>query len=147
VFGSAFGETILGLAGNDALNAGVGIDLIRAGLGADTQTGGPGADTFDFDSREEIGKKKTSHDIITDFEQGIDKIDLSTIDANGSKKGDKAFKFLKKEGADFTKAGQLGFDQKKGATFVQGDIDGNGKADFKLELAGIIDLGKADFVL
>jgi Ca2+-binding RTX toxin-like protein len=147
IFGSAFGETILGLAGNDVLNAGPGADLIRGGLGADTLAGGPGADRFDFDSRQEIGKKKNSHDIITDFEKGIDKIDLSTIDANGSKKGDKAFKFLKKEGAAFTKAGQLGFDQKKGATFVQGDIDGNGKADFRLELTGLYDLTKSDFIL
>ena len=75
-------------------------------------------------------------------------IDLSSIDANGSKKGDKAFKFLKKEGADFTgKAGQLGFDQKKGVTFVQGDTNGDGKADFKLQLTGTIDFVKADFVL
>lgn len=148
VRGSAFAETILGLGGNDVINAGAGIDLIRAGLGADTQTGGPGADTFDFDASAEIGKKKSSHDLITDHEAGVDKISLSTIDANGSKKGDKAFKFLKKEGAKFTgKAGQLAFDQKKGSTFVQGDIDGNGKADFKLELAGLIDLTKADFVL
>ena len=63
------------------------------------------------------------------------------------KKGDKAFKFLKKEGAALTKAGQLGFDQKKGMTFVQGDINGDGKADFKLQVTGAIDFVKADFVL
>ena len=94
----------------------------------------------------EIGKKKGLLDLIIDWGDG-DTIDLSSIDANGAKKGDKAFKFLKKEGADFTKAGQLGFDQKKGNTFVQGDTNGDGKADFKLQVAGTIDFVKADFVL
>ena len=92
-------------------------------------------------------RRKGLLDIITDFGAG-DLIDLSTIDANKKKSGDQAFKLLKKEGADLTgKAGQLAYDQKKGTTTVQGDVDGNGKADFKLELTGKIDLDKADFVL
>jgi len=104
-------------------------------------------DTFDFDFVADIGKKKGLLDIITDFGAG-DLIDLSTIDASTKKSGDQAFKLLKKEGADLTgKAGQLAYDQKKGTTTVQGDVDGNGKADFKLELTGKIDLDKADFVL
>jgi hypothetical protein len=41
----------------------------------------------------------------------------------------------------------VGYDQKKGVTFVQGDTNGDGKADFKLELKGVIDLSKGDFVL
>jgi hypothetical protein len=44
----------------------------------------------------EIGKKKGLLDVISDWGDG-DRIDLSSIDANGSKKGDKAWKFLKKE--------------------------------------------------
>jgi hypothetical protein len=94
----------------------------------------------------EIGKKKGLLDMLIDWGDG-DTIDLSSIDANGSKKGDKAWKFLKKEGAAFTKAGQVGFDQKKLVTYVQGDLNGDGKADFKLQVAGKIDFEKADFVL
>ena len=110
-------------------------------------TGHLGGDTFDFDLATDIGKKKGLVDIIADFGTG-DLIDLSTIDANKKKSGDQAFKLLKKEGADLTgKAGQLAYDQKKGTTTVQGDVDGNGKADFKLELTGKIDLDKADFLL
>ena len=92
-------------------------------------------------------KRTSKADSISDFTPGVDRIDLSSIDANGSKKGDKAWKFLKKEGADFTKAGQVGYDQKKGVTFVQGDTNGDGKADFALELKGLVDLSKGDFVL
>lgn len=32
-------------------------------------------------------------------------------------------------------------------TFVEGDNDGNGKADFQIELTGHLDLVKGDFVL
>ncbi len=132
--------------GDDTIIGSDFADVIRGGAGKDTMTGGLGGDRFDFDAVAEIGKKKGLLDLITDWGDG-DRIDLSTIDANGSKKGDKAFKFLKKEGADFTKAGQLGFDQKKGVTYVEGDTNGDGKADFKLQVTGTIDFEKADFVL
>jgi len=137
---------LVGSSGADTITGTATDETIRGGLGGDRLTAGTGKDTFDFDGVKEIGKKKGKLDLITDWSDG-DKIDLSTIDANGKKKGDKAFKFLKKEGADFTKAGQVGFDQKKGKTVVQGDTNGDGKADFKLQLAGDIDLAKGDFVL
>jgi Ca2+-binding RTX toxin-like protein len=137
---------IAGGAGDDTITGSKFADVIRGGLGKDTMAGGLGGDRFDFDAVTEIGKKKGTLDLISDWGDG-DRIDLSSIDANGAKKGDKAFKFLKKEGADFTKAGQVGFDQKKGNTFVEGDTNGDGKVDFRLQLAGEIDFSKADFVL
>jgi Ca2+-binding RTX toxin-like protein len=137
-----------GGAGNDAITGSQFADLVRGGLGTDTMTGGLEGDRFEFTSAIEIGKKPGLRDIITDFARGEDLIDLSAIDANGLKKGNTAFKFLKKEGAKFTdKAGQLAWDQKKAVTIVQGDIDGNGKVDFRLELTGVVDLAKGDFVL
>ena len=139
-------DIIAGGDGRDTMNGAENDDVLRGGLGADKMRGAAGRDRFDFDAVAEIGKKKGLLDLIIDWGDG-DTIDLSSIDANGAKKGDKAFKFLKKEGADFTKAGQLGFDQKKGVTFVEGDTNGNGKADFKLEVTGKIDFEKADFVL
>ena len=144
--GSKFVDHLLGGDGNDTMSAGAGIDELEGGLGRDTMTGGADGDRFDFDNVKEIGKKKGLLDLIVDWGDG-DTIDLSSIDANGAKKGDKDFKFLKKEGAAFKKAGQVGFDQKKGNTFVQGDINGDGKADFKLQVAGTIDFVKADFEL
>lgn len=147
IFGTGTADDITGGDGNDVLDGSGGADYLYAALGADLMTGGLGTDRFDFDAVVEIGKKPGLRDIIADFADG-DIIDLSTIDANGLKKGDKAFKFLKKEGANFTdKAGQLAWDQKKGVTLVQGDIDGNGKADFRLELTGLVALDKGDFLL
>jgi len=147
IFGSTGADEITGSGIGETISADAGADTIRGGLGKDTMFGGAAGDRFDFDAAAEIGKKKGQLDLIVDWGDG-DRIDLSTIDANGSKKGDKAFKLLKKEGAKFTdKAGQLAFDQKKGNTFVQGDTNGDGKADFRLQLAGEIDLAKGDFVL
>ena len=113
ITGSKFADRLLGGDGNDTMSAGAGTTSSKA-ASARHDGRGLGGDRFDFDAVAEIGKKKGLLDLITDWGDG-DKIDLSSIDANGAKKGDKAFKFLKKEGADFTdKAGQLGFDQKKG---------------------------------
>ena len=101
-------------------------------------------------------------DIITDFEPGIDKIDLSGIDAvradssDGiaaffnipvSSDGDQAFEFV---GTKFFSgmAGELRYHfNSKGNTVVAGDRDGDGKADFKLELTGIHVLDVDDFIL
>jgi serralysin len=144
VFGSAGADTIIGSEAGDG--------IIGAG-GKDTMTGGPGADTYYFDSIAEIGKKKGKADSITDFTPGVDRIDLSSIDANGKKKGDKAFKFKDKEGTKLKKAGDLVYEQvdKKGTakdmTVVYGDTNGDRKADFAIELKGIVDLSKGDFIL
>lgn len=63
LFGNSGNNIFWGLTGNDRLNG-------RAG--ADALYGGAGADTFIFDHG-------TGRDIIGDFENGIDKIDLSVF--------------------------------------------------------------------
>ncbi|MBF2058161.1 MAG: M10 family metallopeptidase C-terminal domain-containing protein [Cyanobacterium sp. T60_A2020_053] len=60
-------------SGNDTLNGTTGDDILIGGQGADRLTGGKGADIFRYDSLVDIG------DTITDFEVGIDKIDLSRV--------------------------------------------------------------------
>jgi Ca2+-binding RTX toxin-like protein len=74
-------DVLAGGAGNDILSGGNGYDRIAGGLGADMLTGGADADTFYFFSLDESlvagGKPQ---DVITDFQQGWDKIDMSHID-------------------------------------------------------------------
>ena len=53
----------------------------------------------------ETGRTAATRDIIKDFVHNVDKIDLSTIDANGDGAGDAAFTFLAANGAAFTGAG------------------------------------------
>ncbi|MGH1558857.1 M10 family metallopeptidase C-terminal domain-containing protein [Caulobacter segnis] len=60
------------------------------GLGSDTMTGGAGGDVFDFNDAAE-----GNWDVITDFVSGVDRIDLSTIDASpANSQGNHAFVFL-----------------------------------------------------
>lgn len=63
-------DVLEGGKGNDTLNGGDGKDKLKGGPGDDVLTGGAGQDKFIF--------KKTSegNDTITDFEQGVDDVDL-----------------------------------------------------------------------
>jgi D-alanyl-D-alanine carboxypeptidase len=145
-------DELHGGKGQDILNGGNGRDLLDGGAGADTLTGGRGRDIFDFDSLSDLAGGDGSHDIITDFTHGEDVIDLSGIDANTSRRGDQSFHFIGE--ADFSgKAGQLhikimpavtGIDAR---TIIEGDVNGDGKADFSLELAGQKHLSVCDFFL
>ena len=73
LFGNAEANTLNGAAGNDFLDGGVGDDILVGGLGRDTLTGGVGADKF------RIAENENSTDIITDFTDGEDQLDLSEI--------------------------------------------------------------------
>ncbi len=87
--------------------------------------------------------------MIADFQHGVDDIDLRTIDAiKGG--GDQKFKFIKTQ--DFNhKAGELRFEKvnKPGTasdkTIIEGDINGDGRADFQIELSGLKLLTVGDF--
>lgn len=77
--GSVFKDDIYGGDGNDTLSGGSGIDYLYGGddadvliddHGYDVMTGGAGADVFVFSNPLDGGR-------ITDFEAGIDRIDLS----------------------------------------------------------------------
>ena len=92
--------------------------------------------------------------MITDFLPGTDRMDLSTIDANGAAAGNTAFSFLATKGAAFTGvAGQLRWLQENPAgtandkTIVEGDVDGNSAADFQIELKDLKTLTAGDFIL
>lgn len=64
-------DTLIGGAGRDQLIGGSGDDVLIGGSGADRLTGGSGADVFVFDDAGVWAEK------VTDFEDGIDRIDLS----------------------------------------------------------------------
>ena len=74
-------DLLSGLGGDDIISGGNGNDWIYGGLGADTLTGGADADTFifsSFDASKFTGGRP--QDIITDFQHGVDAIDLSALD-------------------------------------------------------------------
>src|SRR5262249_18197472 len=92
--GSAFADILTGNNGDNVLNGGAGNDRLTGGLGQDTLTGGAGNDVFAFNSVSDTLAGPLARDIITDFTPGQDKIDLSGIDANPTRKGDQAFRFI-----------------------------------------------------
>jgi serralysin len=79
----------------------------------------------------------------------LDKIDLSGIDAKKGVAGNQAFKFI---GAQkfHHKVGELHIVKHGTYVTVEGDIDGNGKADFQIDVHNLTDtlnsLLKGDFI-
>ncbi|NOT13983.1 MAG: matrixin family metalloprotease [Methylotenera sp.] len=141
--GNSAANVLNGSAGNDTLNGGAGTDVLIGGEGVDLLTGGLGADRFDFNFTTE--SSAGSYDEISDFSHiQLDKIDLSTIDANASLTGNQAFSFI---GANVfsNTSGQLRFDSVSNSVF--GDINGDGNSDFQIVLSGITSLVSADFIL
>jgi Ca2+-binding RTX toxin-like protein len=151
--GNALGNHITGNVRGNILDGRTGNDVLTGGLGADIMTGGAGADDFDFNSVTEIGTG-AARDRIIDFAHLADDIDLRTIDANGSAGGNGAFKFLAPKGADFTDTrGELRWFQINAAgtasdkTIIEGDVNGDGVADFQIQLTHLKTLTAADFLL
>jgi hypothetical protein len=129
--GGAKNDVIFGGAGNDQLFGLGGNDLIIGGGGTDQLRGGGGNDVFRLDNV--FHSTVAAPDKILDFQQGSDKIDVSGIDANTTVAGDQAFIFI--SSANFSgHAGELRstFDTAANAFRVEGDIDGDGNADFAI---------------
>jgi Ca2+-binding RTX toxin-like protein len=122
---------MFGGAGADRLTGGANADLIYAAGGADTLAGGGGADLFEYRSASD--STAAAADRILDFVSGSDRIDLSQIDADVSAGGDQAFAFIG-SAAFSNKAGELrsAWDPATNSWSVEGDVDGDGGADFLL---------------
>lgn len=137
--GGGGNDTLSGDAGNDIILGGGGADRIAGGAGLDRLAGGVGADQFIFKSAAEA-----NGDRITDFAPGLDKINLSAIDAvtGGT---DNAFFFNGTDGLEA--AGHLSYRNTSTQTIIVADVIGDGVADFTLSLAGVHMLTAADFIL
>lgn len=146
ITGSDEADVLFGWAGNDIIDGGGGADEIAGGKGADRLTGGLGPDVFVFLKASDSKTKAPGRDTILDFDRAEgDTIDLSLIDARKGG-GDNRFSFIKKAefGGD---KGELRFEAKKGGALVEGDTNGDGKADFAILVAGVSQLKADDFEL
>ncbi|CAO4138159.1 M10 family metallopeptidase C-terminal domain-containing protein [Methylorubrum extorquens] len=137
--GTAKGDYILGGSGSNYIEGGSGNDVIVGGGGRDIISGGGGEDIFVYQSLTNDGI-----DRISDFTQGQDRIDLSTI--TGAPKALADWQWLGSE--SFTgNTWQVRYKQSSGVTTIELDADGDLKADFKLELTGKHALKTSDFIL
>jgi Ca2+-binding RTX toxin-like protein len=146
LYGAVGNDTLVGGAGDDALFGDGANDVLRGGGGRDLLTGGVGADRFAFGAGELANDRSATAAILDFIRKDGDRIDLSGIDAVAGG-ADNAFSFL--GGSAFSRqAGQLRV-QANGASYdVLGDLNGDGVADFILEVtskSGM--LVAADFVL
>lgn len=151
--GTAGNDVVDLLGGNDRYDGRDGDDIITGGAGRDILTGNGGSDVYKFNAVSDspapalTGDPETDHfnavnagDVILGFEDGADIIDLSSIDADTGTSGNQAFTLVD----DFTgAAGELRivppaysatFEFSGDLTLVQGDVDGDGKADFTISL-------------
>jgi autotransporter-associated beta strand protein len=121
-------DTLYGLGGNDTVIGGDGADLLDGGAGADSLVGGAGADIFLFNSSIEA-----NDDLVGDFTVAEgDRIDLRPIDANVLIVGDQDFTWIG-ETSFGAVAGELRFAD----AILEGDLDGDGTADFQISLNGV----------
>jgi Ca2+-binding RTX toxin-like protein len=138
-------DILVGNGGNDTLNGGAGNDKITGGRGHDYLYGEAGSDIFIYNSIVESTYASSGRDTIYDF-TSTDRLDLSGIDANTKTAKNDAFIFISSKA--FTgKAGELRFDKMTSDTYVYGDTNGDGKADFAIHLDDPVALQKGYFVL
>ncbi|CUH76283.1 putative Ig domain-containing protein [Tropicibacter naphthalenivorans] len=156
LLGGSESDTLDGGSGNDQLRGGDGADTLEGGIGRDILIGGeftgggfPGdgaADVFVFNSAADSTRFGAGRDIIRDFEDGLDMIDVSGIDADEGTAGNQAFTLIGTAAFSHT-AGELRYVNTAAATLLRGDTDGDGVADFDVYLNGVIALDGSDFIL
>jgi Ca2+-binding RTX toxin-like protein len=141
LFGDDGDDTLTGGKDADQLYGGAGNDILRGALAGDLLTGGGDRDIFDFNTIGEAGKG-AARDKILDFNPALDeRIDLRDIDAKTDVAGNQSFHFI----------GTQAFHDVKGELrcsggIVQGDVNGDGKADFEIKV-NLATLVSGDFFL
>src|SRR6056297_233501 len=141
-------DRLYGRQGDDTLIGGLGGDMLYGNAGADTMTGGTTGqrDRFIYFRDTDSGVGEGNRDVITDFQSGVDRIEISRIDADTTQRLKQDFNFIA-DAAFSNSAGELRYEQTGTATILQADFDGDGAADFEIELTGTINLQPGDFLL
>lgn len=145
------GDNVLrGMGGNDVITAKAGNDRLIGGAGMDWLVGNEGADVFVYEALSDSLPGIENRDLINGFENGIDRIDLSAIDANPGVAGNQAFTFI--GGAAFTVGvvGQVRFHtwgQGNDYGIVEADVNGDGRADFQIFINQTDVMFATDFIL
>jgi serralysin len=148
-------ENATGGGGNDRINGNeyanilnggsAGNDVLYGGGGRDTLYGGSGADIFRYDLPAESPVGAALRDVIVDFERGIDHIDLRGMDADWVNPDHQDFSWV--GAAALRGAGDLHYAMDRGHVVVEGDVSGDARADFQIEVRPVAALNESDFYL
>ena len=144
LYGRDGNDTVRGGVGNDIVYGENGNDTLEGGAGTDRYYGGAGADKFVFRNGDFGGLSSATADRLHDFNEAEgDLLHLANVDANSLLAGDQAFSFI--GSASFGHhAGELRAYQQSGVTWVQGDTNGDGAADFLIRIDGLHTLTPGD---
>lgn len=140
-----FATTLIGGAGQDFIVGGAGGDTIAGHGGPDAMFGQGGADRFIFTALGDapLGANLTR---IGDFVAGEDKIDLSALTTVGGVNPGQPLAFIG-TGPFTNHAGEVRQAPSGLDTIVEGDVDGDGAADFQIRLDGPVTLQASDFLM
>ncbi|CAB5092766.1 Alkaline phosphatase (EC [Olavius algarvensis associated proteobacterium Delta 3] len=142
--GGSGDDMLSGGGQDDFLTGGDGNDELTGGGGTDQLIGGRGADRFVFEDASESPAQ--APDLVFDFDsvQG-DQIDVSGIDAVSGTMENEEFIFIHDE-AFSGSAGELRFVQDFEGGLLEGDVNGDGTADFTIDLLGVTSLAGDDIM-
>lgn len=143
--GNTFANALVGNTGDNVLDGRAGDDALTGGRGGDDLYGGAGKDLFVFLAAADSTVAAAGRDTIFDFTKG-DRMDLRPIDANLKLAADQAFTFIGTE-KFHKKAGELRYDKALSDTYIYGDTNGDGLADFAIHLDDPVNLATGDFLL
>ena len=141
-------DRLSGGLGDDLLDGGTGGDQLAGGAGADQLRGGSGRDWFVYQSFAESATG--SRDRLLDFVAGVDRIDLSDIDANAELAGNQAFVWggeVASRAQAATAGGKVVFWVENGNTIVQAMNGSYGLVSLELLINGVQKLDAGDFVM
>lgn len=149
LFGQLGNDRLIGGNHADRLDGGAGNDRLFGGKGKDIMIGGDGADQFVFQRMNDSSKAIKRADVIRDFDQGTDKINLRGIDASVIEAGNNAFTFVGSSGAGRGDEGTVRYVQQDGKnrTLVLIDNDDDARPEMTIVLNGLVDLTSDDFIL
>ena len=138
ITGNRAANQLLGLSGSDTIDGGAGKDGIMGGLDGDLLTGGNGADLFVYASRKE--SRPIVPDVIIDFGNGADRIDLGDV-VKGK------LKFIGESA--YTAVNQVALAQIDAGVVVRVNLDTDVADEMQILLAGttIAEIAKGDFIL
>lgn len=131
-------DLLFGGSGRDLVEGGSGNDLLCGGRGDDTLAGGAGADVF-------VWADPEARDVVLDF-RAEDLLALAPIDADATRGGEQAFRWLGAAGFD-GRAGALWTERDGGDLLLLGSTDADAAAEVAIRLVGASRLALADVVL
>ena len=153
LYGGNNNDKLYGGSGKDTLEGGKGKDTLQGDSGKDTMFGGSSADTFVFTKASDSKVKVSKADVIKDFEQGKDHIDLSAIDASTKLNGNNKFTFDGTTSFGTSKKGDVYYETFNNSgtandyTMVYIDTDSDRGTEMSIKLMGLHNLTADDFIL